>query len=68
MQSVKWTSKIKYAVVLERVRDGTIMLELRKDEENKLSGQLTKKELPAEGCSRSNGTGKKVRGRRRYQI
>ena len=30
MEHVKWTDKIKYAVVLERVREGRIMLELIK--------------------------------------
>ena len=38
-----------------------------KEEENKLSEPLGKKELPAEGCSRRNDRGKKVRGRR-YQM
>ena len=39
-----------------------------KEEEKKLAGLLAKKELPSEGCSRRNGNGKKVRGRRRYQM
>ena len=39
-----------------------------KEEEKKLGGPLTKKELPAVGCSRRNVNGKKVRGRRRYQM
>ena len=55
MESVKWTDKIKNAVVLERVGEGTIMLELIKEEENKLAGPLVKMELPAEGCSRRYG-------------
>ena len=38
-----------------------------KEEEKKLAGPLTKKELSAEGCSRRNGKGKKVRGTR-YQM
>ena len=37
-----------------------------REEINKLAGPLVKKELPDEGCSRSNGKRKKVRGRRRY--
>ena len=28
-----------------------------KEEENKLAGALTRKELPTEGCSRKNGKG-----------
>ena len=38
-----------------------------KEEEKKLAGSLAKKELSAEGCSRRNAKGKKVRGRR-YQM
>ena len=38
--------------------------ETDKEEEKKLAGPLAKKELSAEGCSRRNGKGKKVRGRR----
>ena len=37
------------------------------DKEYKLAGPLAKKELSAEGCSRRNGKGKKVRGTR-YQM
>ena len=40
------------------------MLELIKKEKKKLAGPLSKKELPAKGCSRK----KKIRGRRRYQM
>ena len=50
-----------------------------KEDEKKLAGPLAKKELPAEGCSRrwscllkdaleGMANGKKVRGRRRYQM
>ena len=39
-----------------------------KEEENKLSGSLAKKEMHAEGCSRRMVNGKKFRGRRRYQM
>ena len=57
MERVKWTDKIKNAVVQERVGEGRMMLELiRKRKRNW---------LPAEGCSRN---GKKVRSRRRYQM
>ena len=38
-----------------------------KEEEKKLAGPLAKKELSAEGCSRRNGKGNKVRGLR-YQM
>ena len=53
MEHVKWTDKTKNAVVLERVGEGRIMQELIKKEEKKLAGPLAKKELPAEGCSRT---------------
>ena len=39
-----------------------------KEEEKKLAGPLAKKKLSAEGFSRRNGKGKKVRGRTRYQM
>ena len=44
MELVKWTDKIKNAVVLERVGDGT-----DKEEKKKLAGTLAKKELRVEG-------------------
>ena len=36
-----------------------------KEEGKKLTGPLSKKELPAEGCSRRNGKREEVRGRRK---
>ena len=55
MERVKWTEKIKNAVVLERVGEGRIMLKLIRKRKKKLAGTLAKKELPAEGCSRRYG-------------
>ena len=55
MERVKWTDKIKNTVVLERVGEGRILLELIKKRKRALAGPLAKKELPAEGCSRRNG-------------
>ena len=67
MERVKWTEK--NAVVLERVREGRTMMELIRKRERNLAGPLAKKELPAEGCSEGMvSNGKKVRGRRRYQM
>ena len=54
MECVKWTDKIKNVVVLEIVRKGRLMLEVKEEEKN-LAGPLARKELPAEGCSRRNG-------------
>ena len=48
MERVKWTYKIKNAVVLERVGVGRIMLELIRKRKKKLAEPLANKELPAE--------------------
>ena len=42
---------IQNAVVLERVGEGRIMLELIRKRKRKMAGPLAKKELPVEGCS-----------------
>ena len=55
MERVKWTDKIKDAVVLERVGEGRIMLELIRKRKRNWLGLLTKKKLPPEGCSRRYG-------------
>ena len=52
MKPVKWTDKIKNAVVLERVGEGRTV-GTDKEEEKILVAPLLKKELPAEGCSRT---------------
>ena len=55
MERVKWTDKIKNAVVLEKVGEGRIMLELIRKRKRNLARPQVKKELPAEGCSRRYG-------------
>ena len=45
MEHVKWTDKIKYAVMLEMI----------KEDEKKLAATVAKKELRTEGCGRRNG-------------
>ena len=55
MKHVRWTDKIKNAVMLERVGEGRIMLELIRKRKRKLAWPLAEKELPTEGCSRRNG-------------
>ena len=68
MESVKWTDKIKNAVVLERMGDGITMLELKKWRKiNCLSHRLRRKFL-LKGALEGMVNGKKVRGTRRYQI
>ena len=52
IERVKWIDKIKNAV-LESVGEERILLELIKKRKRKLAGPLVKKELPAEGCSRT---------------
>ena len=49
------TNKIKNAVVLEKVGEGRIMLELTRKRKRNWLGPLAKKELPAEGCARRYG-------------
>ena len=55
MECVKWTDKILYALVLERVGEGRIMQKLIKKRKRNWLGHLAKKELSAEGCSRRYG-------------
>ena len=64
MERVTWTEKIKNAVVLERVGEGSIMLELIKKRKRNLRRRncLLKKAL--EGMV----NGKRVHSRRRYQM
>ena len=67
MERVKWTDKIKNAVVLERERrkDNT---GTDKEKEKKLAGPLVKKELPAEGCSGRNGKREESSRQKRYKM
>ena len=62
MEHVKWTDKIKYAVMLERVGEGRIMLELIKKRKRNWLGHWLRRNCLLKDCSRRNGKGKKVRG------
>ena len=66
MERVKWTDRMKNAVVLERAEEGRIILELiKKSKINWLGHQLRRNFLlknVLEGVVNEN----KVRGRRRY--
>ena len=65
MERVKWTDKIKNAVVLERVGEERLMVELiRKRKRNWLGYWLRRNFLLKDGMV----NWKKVRGRRRYQM
>ena len=68
MERVKWTDKIKNAVVLERVGEGRIKLELiRKRKRNWLDHWLRRNCLLKDALE-GMVNGKKIRGRRRYQM
>ena len=67
MERVKWTDKTKNAVVLERVGEGRIMLELIKKWKGNLLVRLTRNCLLKDALE-GMVDGKKVRGRRRYQM
>ena len=68
MERVKWTDKIKYAVVLERVGEGRIMLELIKKRKRNWLGHSLRKNCRLKDALEGMVNGKKVRGRRRYQM
>ena len=68
MDSVKWTDKIKNAVVLERVGEGRIMLELIRKRKRNWLGHWLKTNCLLKDAIEDMVNGKKVRGRRTYQI
>ena len=55
MERVNWTDKIKKCSCARKSRRRKNNVRTDREEEKKLAGPLTKKELPAEGCSRRNG-------------
>ena len=67
MERVKWTDKIKNAVVLERVVEGRIMLEVIKKRKRNWLGHLLRMNCLLKDALEGMVNGKKVRGRR-YQI
>ena len=68
MEHVKWTDKIKNAVVLERVGEGRIMLELIKKRKRNWLGHWLRRNCLLKDALEGMVNGKKVRGRRRYQM
>ena len=68
LESIKWTDKIKNAVVLERVGEGRIMLELIKKRRRNWLGHWLRRNCLLKDALEGMVNGKKVRGRRRYQM
>ena len=67
MERLKLTDKIKNAVGLERVGEGRIMLELMKSKRN-LLGHWLRRNCLLKDALKGMVNGKKVQGRRRYQM
>ena len=68
MERVKWTDKIKNEVVLERVEEGRIMLELIKKRKRNWLGHCLRRDCLLKDDLEGMVNQKKVRGRRRYQM
>ena len=68
MEHVKWTDRIKNSVVLERVGDGRIMLELIKKRKMNWLGHWLRRNCLLKDALEGIVNGKKVRGRSRYQM
>ena len=68
MERVKWTDKMKNAVVLGRVGEGRIMLELIKKRKRNWLGHCLRRNSLMKDALDGMVNGNKVRGRRRYQV
>ena len=68
MDRVKWTGKIKNAVVLERVEEGRTMVERIKKRKRNWLGYWLRRNCLLNDALEGMINGKKVRGRRRYQM
>ena len=68
MTQVKWSDKIKNSVVLDRMGDGRIMLELIKKRKSNWLGHWLRRNCLLKHALEGMVNGKKVRGRRRYQM
>ena len=68
MEHVKWTDKIKYAVVLERVGERRIMLELIKKRKINWLNHWLKRNCLLKDAVEGMVNGKKIRSRRRHRI
>ena len=68
MEYVKWTDQIKNAVVLERVEEGRIMLELIKRRKRNWLDLWLRRNCLLKDALEGMVNGKNVQGRRRYQM
>ena len=68
MCRVKWTDKIKNAVVLESVGEGRIMLELIRKRKRNWLGHWLRKNCLLKDALKGMVNEKDVQGRRRYQM
>ena len=64
----KMERQIKHTVVLERVEEGRIMLELIKKRKRNSLGHWLRRNCLLKDALHRMVNGKKVRGRRRYQM
>ena len=64
MERIKWTDEIKNAIVLERVGEGRIMLELIRKRKRNWLGHWLRRNCPLKDALEGMVNGKKVRGRR----
>ena len=68
MERVKWTDKIRNKIVLERVEEGRIMLELIKNWKRNWLRHWLRMNCLLKDALEGMVSGKEVRGRRRYQM
>ena len=68
MERVKWIDKIKNAVVLERVGEGRIMLELIRKRKINWLGHWLRRNCLLKDALEGMVNGTNVRGRRSYQM
>ena len=68
MERVEWTDKIKNAVVLERVGEGRMMLELIRKRKRNWLGHWLRRNYLLKDALEGMVNGNKVRDRRRYQM
>ena len=68
VERVKWRDKIKNAVLLERMGEGRIMLELIRKRKRNWLGHWLRRNCLLKDALEGIVNGKEVRGRRRYQM